>query len=90
MDSLRRICVFVYIIYADFWLAISLASAAPANDLQMLQLIELYAHVDNKIAKIEKSKISLLLWFLSEDLAALPLFSSDTTIAVKKAIVNTL
>ena len=76
MDSLRRICV--------------LASAAPANNLQMLQLIELYAHVDIKIAKIAKSKISLLLWFLSEDLAALPLFGSDTTIAVKKAIVNTL
>ena len=56
----------------------------------MLQLIELYAHVDNKIAKIAKSKISRLLWFLSEDLAALPLFSSDITIAVKKAIVNTL
>ena len=56
----------------------------------MLQLIELYAHVDIKIAKIAKSKISLLLWFLSEDLAALQLFSSDTTIAVKKAIVNTL
>ena len=56
----------------------------------MLQLIELYARVDNKTAKIAKSKISLLLWFLSEDLAALPLFSSDITIAVKKAIVNTL
>ena len=56
----------------------------------MLQLIELYAHVDNKIVKIAKSKIRLLLWFLSEDLAALPLFSSDTTIAVKKAIVNAL
>ena len=90
MDSLRQICVFVCTIYADFWFAISLASAALANDLQMLQLIELYAHVDNKTAKIAKSKISLLLWFLSEDLAALPLFSSDITIAVKKAIVNTL
>ena len=90
MDSLRQIGVFVCTIYADLWFAISLASAAPANDLQMLQLIKLYAHVDNKTAKIAKSKISLLLWLLREDLAALPLFSSDITIAVKKAIVNTL
>ena len=56
----------------------------------MLQLIELYLHVDIEIAKIAKSKMRLLLWYLSEDFAALPLFSSDTTIAVKKAIVDTL
>ena len=59
MDSLRRIYLIICSIYADFWFATPLASAAPANDLQMLQLRELYGHVDNKIAKIAESKMRL-------------------------------
>ena len=90
MDSLRRICLFVCTIYADFWFATPLVSAAPMNDLQMLQLIELYVHVDSKIAKVGESKMRLHLWYLSEDLAALPLFGSDTTNEDKKAIVDVL
>ena len=91
MDSLRRICLFVCTLHhlcADFWFATPLASAAPANDLQKLQLIELYAHVHNKIAKVAESKIMPHLWYHCEDLAALPLFSSGTTNAGKKAIVD--
>ena len=90
MDSLRQICLFVCTIYADVWFATLLASAAPANDLQMLQLIELYAHVDNKIAKIGENKMRLHQWYLSEDFAALPLFGSDNIIAVKKASIVAL
>ena len=90
MDSLRQIYLLVCTIYANFWFATPLASAAPVNDLQMLQLIELYTHVDSKIAKVAESKMRLHLSYLSEDLAALPLFSSDTTNEDKKAIFDAL
>ena len=86
MDSLRRICLFVCTIYANFWFATPLASTASANDLQMLQLIELYAHVHNKIVKDAQSKMRLHLWYLSEDLAALPLFRATPPMQTKRLL----
>ena len=53
-------------------------------------MIELYAHVDHKIAKVAESKMRLHLWYLSEDLAALALFRSNTTNADKMVIVDSL
>ena len=53
-------------------------------------MIELYAHVDHKIAKVAESKMRLHLWYLSEDLAALALFRSNTTNADKMVFVDSL
>ena len=47
IDSLRRICVFVSTIYASFWFTAPLSTAAPTNDLLMLQLIEDFAEVES-------------------------------------------
>jgi len=64
--------------------------AAPTNDLLMLQLIESFTAVDKKIAGIAEKKMRLHLWYLSEDLAALPLFSDDVSDDDKRAIVHAL
>jgi len=90
MDSLRRICLFVCTIYVNFWFAAPLATAAPTNDLLMLQLIEDFKEVDCKIAGVAEKKLRMQLWYLSEDLAALPLFSDDISDEDKGAIVNAL
>ena len=45
----------------------------------MLQASERFASVDKKIAEIAEKKLRLHLWYLSEDLAALPLFSDDVS-----------
>jgi len=90
MDSLRRICLFVCTIYVNFWFAAPLATAAPTNDLLMLQLIEDFKQVDCKIAGVAEKKLRMQLWYLSEDLAALPLFSDDISDEDKGAIVNAL
>ena len=90
LSSLRRICLFVVTIYATFWFAAPLSTAAPANDLLMLQLIERFIYVDKKIANVAEKKMRLHLWYLSEDLAALSLFGDDVSDEVKEAIVSAL
>jgi hypothetical protein len=70
MSSLQRICLFVATIYASFWFAAPLSTAAPTNDLLMLQLIESFTSVDKKIADIAEKKMRLHLRYLGEDLAA--------------------
>jgi hypothetical protein len=61
MDSLRRICLFVCTIYVNFWFAAPLATAAPTNDLLMLQLIEDFKQVDCKIAGVAEKKLRMQL-----------------------------
>ena len=90
MGFLRRICLFVTTIYVCFWFSAPLTTDAPINDLYLLQEIEDYSLVDSKIASVAGKKIRLQLWYLSEDLAALPLFSDEISIEEKVAIVNAL
>ena len=60
------------------------------NDLLILQMLEGYKEVDSKIAKVVEGNMKLHLWYLSEDLAALPLFSDDSSDVEKKAIVSAM
>ena len=90
LDALRRICVFVCTVYASFWFVAPVAASAPLHDLAMLKLAEDYSKVDNKISQIILSKMRLHLWYLSEDLAAVTLFSPDASNEEKEAIVNAL
>ena len=56
----------------------------------MLQLIESFTSVDKKIAGVAKRKMRLHSWYLSEDLAALPLFYHDVSDDDKGTIVSAL
>ena len=77
MNALRRICLFICTIYSPFWFAAPMSTSAPINDLKMLQLTDEFSNVDIKIASTAEKKLRLRLWYLSEDLAALPLFGDD-------------
>ena len=90
INSLRRICLFVCTIYATFWFDAPMAPAAPINDLHMLQLVEQFASVDNKVASVAEKKMRLHLWYLSEDLAGLSLFCNDTSVHDKTTIAKIL
>ena len=90
IDVLRRICLFICTVYVSFWFAAAQATAAPTNDLLMLQLIEDYKQVDSKVAAVAEKKLRLQLWYLSEDLAGLALFSDNVSDEDKGTIVNAL
>ena len=89
-ESLRRICLFVCTIYANYWFCAPDTASAPMNDLAMLHLIADYQDIDAKVAGIVEKKMRLHLWYLSEDLAALPLFGNDVSIETKKSVVKAL
>jgi len=90
IDVLRRICLFICTVYVSFWFAAAQATAAPTNDLLMLQLIEDYKQVDSKVAAVAEKKLRLQLWYLSEDLVGLALFSDNVSDEDKGTIVNAL
>jgi hypothetical protein len=56
VDLLRRICLFISTIYASFWFAAPLATAAPTNDLMKLQLIEVFSNVDSEISGVPDAR----------------------------------
>ena len=56
----------------------------------MMQLPKDYTRTDNKVAGIIDKKMRMHLWYLIEDLAALPLFGDDTPINEKRAIIIAL
>jgi len=56
----------------------------------MLQLIESFTSVDKKIAGVAEETMRLHLWYLSEDLAALPLFDDNISNNDKGTIVSVL
>ena len=89
IGSLRRICLFVTTIYATFWFAAPLSTAAPTNNLCMFQLHQ-FASVDSKVAAVVEKKMRLHLWYLSEDLAVLSLFCDDISAHDRTAIANKL
>lgn len=89
-ESLRRICLFVCTIYASYWFSAPEAALAPMNDLTMLQVVEDYQKIDGKVAGVVEKKMRLHLWYISEDLAALPLFANDVSVEIKEAILVAL
>ena len=67
-----------------------MATAAPINDLRMLQIVEQFASVDSKVSSVAEKKMRLHLWYLSEDLAGLSLFFYDISAHDRTAIANAL
>jgi hypothetical protein len=88
MGFLRRICLFITTIYVCFWFSAPLTTEAPLNDLYLLQEIEDYFLVDSKIASVAEKKMRLKLWYQSEDLAPLPLFSDEEKVEIVNALQN--
>jgi len=72
--------------YESLWFAAPQAASAPVNDLLMLQLIEYFVEVYMKFAGVAEKKM----WYQSEKIAALSLFSDDVSVDDKEAIVNAL
>ena len=60
------------------------------NDLSLLQSIESYLSIVKEVAMVAMKKMKGHLWYLSQDLAALSLFSDRVYIPEKMRIVDAL
>lgn len=83
-QGLRSVSVFAAKIYSKAWTEAPLASAAPRNDLAMLQALDSYSTINKPVAEAALKKMLHHLWYLSEELVALALFDKDVTIDDKR------
>jgi hypothetical protein len=90
MDSLRRMCLFNALFYVKFWLSATSAADAPVNDLQFRNVLTHYRKVDPVVADAAVEALNRHLWYLTEEIAPLALFSNLVTEGEKKQIAREL
>jgi hypothetical protein len=90
LQAIKRICLFTVTLYIKAWFTAPMTCDAPYNDLCLLQHVELFDAIDSQIAEVALGKITGHMWYLSEDLAALSLFSDKVFADEKRQIVAAL
>ncbi|GBP87160.1 hypothetical protein EVAR_62629_1 [Eumeta japonica] len=83
-----RFVSFGALIYAKIWIEEPLAADAPVNDLLLWKKLRLYEAIDSEIGKAARGVLERHLWYLSNELVALALFSEKLSESDKQAIVQ--
>lgn len=73
LPRLKRFIKFVVTCYVPWWLTASIASTAPYNDLNFINTALLYE--DSVVSKAALTALSRHMWYLTEELVPLSLFS---------------
>ena len=74
VNLIERFVKFVSLIYVKWWVKCPLAADSPINDLEFLSSIKSYS--DNTISSAAEKAIKNHLWYLTEELVPLAIFSS--------------
>lgn len=77
--SIQRFCLFITLIYVKFWNVCSNAADAPYNDLQFLKELDAYKQFDPEVAEVAITAMKRHLWYLSDELIVLGLFSEKVS-----------
>ena len=83
----KQLLEFVALLYTKQWYTTSSSVAAPANDLSFLKKLEAYKSYADDISTTAAKALKRHLWYLSEELVGLSLFSEDVPPEVKKEMV---
>lgn len=86
--NLKRVAVFVSVIYTRFWQEAPLSTRAPVNDVNFLRIIHAYPDVGIRDAADKAFRRHL--WFFSEQLVTLALFDDRVQPDVKARMVENL
>lgn len=73
--ALERFCLFVSLVYTKYWNQCPNVADAPVNDLALLKEIHQYGQIDIGISTVTLTALHRHLWYLSDELVALALFS---------------
>jgi len=90
LQAFKRICMFTTTLYVKAWFTAPVTCDAPYNDLSLLQQLEVFNDVDSHIAQAALGKLKGHLWYISEHLAGLSLFSNKVFSNEKRLIVAAL
>jgi hypothetical protein len=86
--QVERFVKFGALIYTKHWVAAPRATEAPASDLQLWIDLSSYRNIDSDISAAARKVLENHLWYLSDELVGLALFSDHVTEAVNTGIVQ--
>lgn len=90
ITSLERFCMFIALIYTKFWNQSPNAVDAAVNDLQLMKELDVYRQIDDDIADSALRAIQRHLWYLSDELILLSLFSEKVSNDEKDSMIISL
>ena len=86
LQKLEHFLKFAILIYIPSWFTATIPQTAPQNDLQLIHKSRNY--LDQKCGNAAINAISRHLWYLTEELVPLSLFSSNVDGATKSKIAT--
>lgn len=86
IEKLERFCKFIAVVFIKYWNQCSVAFDAPINDMNFLKELEIYKTIDRLIAMSGLVALERHLWYLSEELVILSLFSKKVSVEEKNLI----
>lgn len=89
-ENLSRFCLFLTLIYVRYWNRSSILFDTGINDLNFLKDLEQYAILDGAVSQVAMDGISRHLYYLSEELIVLCLFSDKISSNEKNQIATRL
>lgn len=86
--QLERFVKFGVLVYVKYWVEAPLASNAPWSDLSLWNDMTKYHDIDPEVTGIVKKAFKSHLWYLSDELVGLSLFSKKVSVDDKVEIVE--
>lgn len=90
VKGLRKVSLFVALLYGKEWTLSPKAASAPRRDLGFIQQLLQYERIDEKISKAATKKFATHLWYLSEEMVGLALFDDGVDLDMKRKMVSAL
>ena len=90
LTKLQKFVMFAVYVYVPWWLTCPVASAAPLNDLKLIANVIDYRKCNKCCADGALDAISRHMWYLTEELVPLALFSSQVDGVTKRKMADKL
>ena len=89
-DKIHRFVIFVVYVYVPWWLTAPFSASAPSNDLSMMQSLYHFKNIDSIAANATLKSLKNHIWYLTEELVPLSLFSPEVVNEEKAQIAQKL
>lgn len=86
-QAVQRFVHFGVLLYTRCWMKAALAAEAPGEDLQLWKDLDKYQIFDAEISLAARTVLNHHLWYLSDELVGLAIFSDTVTLEEKGKIV---
>lgn len=79
---------FVLVVYVEWWITAPVVSSAPQHDIKLLEKLNSYIQVDKVVGEAAIGAFKNHMWYLSQELVPLDLFSDEVTATQKKEMAD--